>query len=304
MCLVFLGFFIAILAVIVAQHPHRSREIFYSVTHHSWDDYYNLQNAIRGKGADVCDIPVSLRLYPACETATVIFGRSGVPYLRAIIETGTRVATMDRYCNEFIFPKGDFEFNCLDESWFHESSAAHYDYNIDRPKLVFNAKKHVFLIRDPFDSVIDLYYRRHWSRRPLNLYKGDPMSTFSDHKDLMTFAVKEFAQWNEFINKAKNFTLDDYNDFEIFWYDELDSDILWRNTTTRLFEYLRDGEYFPTVEQSLRCIDRSNIEDGPSYIKVLPSRDKIFTADDRKVLCPMVDENWEQERWGDFCLSA
>jgi hypothetical protein len=119
----------------------------------------------------------------------------------------------------------------------------------------------------------------------------------------MTFAITEFKQWNDFMEQLKVFTKNN-DDFLYIWYDDLDSDVLWRNTTSRLFEYIRDPEYYPTLEQSLRCIDESKLEDGPSYVKGLPAREKVFTASDRKTLCSMIGENWVHQRWGDFCVSV
>ena len=303
MCLLLTSFFIAILVLIVSRNPHKTKELFYTTGHSSWDEFYNLKNAISGHGANVCDIKPTPRLYPSCDYSVTVYGRSGIPYLRAIAEEGTRISTMDRYCLDSYKPLGDYILGCFDESWFHHSSLASYDYNLERPHQVFNTSKTIFLIRDPFDGVIDLYYRRHWARRPLNLFKSDPMSTFSNHQDVMTFAITEFKQWNDFMEQLKVFTKNN-DDFLYIWYDDLDSDVLWRNTTSRLFEYIRDPEYYPTLEQSLRCIDESKLEDGPSYVKGLPAREKVFTASDRKTLCSMIGENWVHQRWGDFCVSV
>lgn len=298
-CLLFLVFTIVILVLVIIQHPHKAKELFYTTGHSSWTDYYNLQNAIAENGANVCDIAVVPRLYPGCSSSVILFGRSGTPRLRAIVEEGTRIATMDRYFQQPFLPFGDFKWD-LDESWFHHSSLALYDYNLDHPKQVFNVKKTLFLVRDPFDSAIDLFYRQYWSRRPIHIYKGDPVTTFANHKDVMTFAIKEFKEWNDFMVNLHNFTKQN-DDFQIIWYDDLDSETEWTRVTTQLFTFIRDADYYPGIQQSLRCVNKSGVRNGPSYLKSLPPRDKIFSLDDRKVLCPMIIKNWEHERWGDFC---
>lgn len=295
---------ISLIAWAASNHVHKSKEILYTIGHSSLDEYNILQDAIKGKGIDLCKVPVVPRYYPACQASVTLFGRSGVPYLRAIVEEGTRVSTMDKFCKESIIPVGDFQWECLDESWFHQSSLAAYDYHLSRPTRVFNTTKTVFLIRDPFDSVVDLYYRRYWSRR-MNPFKGDPIKTFSDHQNVMTFAIKEFKEWNQYMEDVKKF-IDTHleEEFHLVWYDELDSDQLWKNATQSLFTFIRDPDYYPTPEQSIRCVDQSSLDDGPSYLKGIPKRDFIFSANDRKTLCPLVIENWEHQRWGDFCVSG
>ena len=188
----------------------------------------------------------------------------------------------------------------MDESWFHQSSLAAYDYHLARPTRVFNTTKTVFLIRDPFDSVVDLYYRRYWSRR-MNPFKGDPIKTFSDHQNVMTFAIKEFKEWNQYMEDVKKF-IDTHleEEFHLVWYDELDSDQLWKNATQALFTFIRDPDYYPTPAQAEKCLDNADFENVMDPDS-LPPKEELFQNADREKARAIIGTHWDPTRWGAFC---
>lgn len=285
--------------------PHRSQELLYTLGHSSWDDYQTLQEAIAGRGIDVCKVPITPRHYPAFESSVALYGRSGIPYFRTILEEGTRIASMDRGCSSPIKSLGDFSWYCLDDSWFYHASAVAYDYNVGLPKeeKIFKPGKSLFLIREPFSSAIDLYFRRYVQRRS-NLRFGsiDMDSVFKNHADIMAFTTRELGEWTAYVTSAMGAVSNSTPGVcKVVFYNDLDSDELWRNTTQSVFEFIRDPDYYPTIDQSLHCLDVKDIDSKPEYVAKLPSRESIFTLEDRRTLCPLVEKFYSVPAWGDFC---
>ena len=298
--LTFIVFFSVILVVLAAKNPEKTREVYYTFFKAPRTEYEKLQAAIASNG-DVCELPILPRFNAGCSSPAALYGRSGVPHLRKIIEEGTRVSSMERTCEESIIPIGDFQWGCFDESWFSFASVAYYDYNVGWPvkDRIFNTPKAVFLIRDPFDSAIDLYYRKYKAHRPLNpLTSSNP---FSNHDDFIEFAKQELKEWSQFFKQMLDYQVEHIQHMEVVWYDDIDSYQELKNATTPLFEFLRDEFYYPSIPQSQKCLETAKFD---AFELTLPTREVLFSEKERKTLCPLVFEYWEPQRWGGFCNST
>lgn len=293
-CIVFLLGFILGIMFLVENNPEKSSEVFYTFVKTPRSEYDNLQAAIASNG-NVCDLPISPRFNANCETPTALYGRSGTQHIRKIIEEGTRVSSMERTCTESVIPIRGFQWGCFDDSWFSESSVAFYDYNVGWPQKerIFNTPRALFLIRDPFDSAIDLYYRRYTARHTIRT-----SNPFSDHDDFIDFTRQELKEWNLFFKKMLEYQSQHLQHMEIIWYDEIDSYQELKNSTAKIFEFLRDEFYYPTIPQSQKCLETAKF---PAFELSLPEKNTLFSEKERKELCPLVIEYWDVERWGNFC---
>lgn len=288
-----IGFFLAIILIGAANNAEKTEELLY-FTKPAWDQYNLLQKAIQSD-VGVCDTSILPRLYVECDYTTAVYGKSGAAHLLKIIETGTRVSTMKRICPESLFSFKGFLWRCFSPDWHQLSSAALYDYNISLPhtEKVFQAKKHIFLVRNPFESVIDLWYQDYYAKRPLN-YRSN---AFSEKEKFLQFAMKELLAWDAYMDAMRVFFGENGNSSLLVWYDSLNTQAM------DVIAFLRDPGYYPTLDQAAKCIEAEDFESVMSPLD-LPPKEELFKGKDKEDACKIIEKNWDQTRWGNFCTQS
>jgi hypothetical protein len=204
---------------------------------------------------------------------------------------------MKRICPEGLFSFTGFLWRCFTPDWHQLASAALYDYNITLPhtEKVFNARKHIFLIRNPFEAAIDLWYQDYHGKRPLNPLVRT--NAFSDKERFLQFAMKELTAWNAFVDETHVYFGENGDKSMIVWYDTLN------NQALDVLSFIRDPEYYPTLDQAVKCISLEDFENVMSPLE-LPPKEELFKGKDKEDACKIIENNWDEARWGNFCTST